>query len=120
MSTMPASISRWRMPPACFMSTAPSTSFDLQVPQSPLVQDEGNRSPARRAASRTYISAGQSTTRPVLRNVHFERARRSDVLNGLCGSLGLLGRQFCEIETFLVMPVHVEARLAQKIAHAAM
>lgn len=37
----PASISRWRMPPLWFMSTVPEVSFDLQVPQTPLAQEDG-------------------------------------------------------------------------------
>eukprot|EP01136_Pigoraptor_vietnamica_P006590 Opistho-1_new@39680 len=59
-STSPLSISRWRMPPACFMSTLPEISVDLQVPQRPLVHEDGSRMPARRAACSTKPSAGQS------------------------------------------------------------
>jgi hypothetical protein len=45
----PASISRWRMPPVCSMSTFPETSFDLQVPHRPLPHDEGMLMPDLRA-----------------------------------------------------------------------
>src|SRR5688500_14856863 len=67
-SACPASISRWRMPPACFISTVPEISLLLQVPHRPLVQDDGRRMPAARAAVRMLVSAAHSTTRPVLAN----------------------------------------------------
>src|SRR5258708_25417755 len=60
---MPASISFCRMPPPCSRVTEPEVSLDLQVPHTPLVHDEGKRRPACRAASRTVIVSGQSTTR---------------------------------------------------------
>ena len=42
-STMPASISRWRMPPWCCMATSPETNLLLQVPHSPRAQEDGSR-----------------------------------------------------------------------------
>ncbi|MNT60991.1 hypothetical protein D3C72_1986050 [compost metagenome] len=60
---MPWSISRWRMPPLCFISTWPETSLTLQVPHIPCVHDAGSRTPDCRAASSTCCPAPQMISR---------------------------------------------------------
>ena len=67
------------------MSTRPETSFDLQAPHIPLVQELGNFRPAALAASRTVLSAG-----------HADGLARSRELNHVAGGdfglgLGQLG-----------------------------
>src|SRR6202034_835485 len=60
----PWSIWRWRMPPACFMSTWPETSRTRQVPQRPSRHENGSGKPAPSAAIRMHWSARHGTVRP--------------------------------------------------------
>jgi hypothetical protein len=63
--TQPWSISRWRMPPACFISTWPDIFLVLQVPHAPLLQENGKRNPASEAACNIGWSARQENVFPI-------------------------------------------------------
>ena len=62
-SASPASMSRGLMPPAWRISTLPDSTRLLQVPHTPLPQENGSWMPSARAASSTVVEAGQAMLR---------------------------------------------------------
>ena len=78
---MPASISRCRIPPPCVITTSPESFLLLQVPQTPLLQENGSRMPAARAASRMNWSGPAIDSSPRSGKLDLEASRSIGLSN---------------------------------------